>query len=561
MKNSSRIPSFALLLAALSTAGCDAAPPAPAPITSTPPSLEYSLGDKGFATLALNGRSLLGYAWSGDLTMGGWMPKFRKADGTIYTNQDKPLSSQLDRATSTVVQTFSWGKLSCAYSQQGERLMMRFRVSNDTREPMIRPSVHLVELAFPEEPQARTLEAGMWGNGGQPREMHKYPLGSDGRNAPPVILASFSGGVFSFCSDDVKSGAGVSIPFSTNHPTDTMFPCIADFGADILPGQSRSATVSFRFAPVGTAPLETARDVIDSWVQAHPYQLKWSDHRPIGALFLATSQTHPETNPRGWFLNAKDVDVTTEAGLQKWRERLLKFADDSIKVLKDLGAQGMITWDPEGEEFASATYYGDPRLTAQHAPETEYSVDGKSKAIDEYFQKFRAAGLRVGVCLRPQQIVMTGDKPVQSPADDPVQTLRDKLAYAQKRWGCTLFYVDSTVDKKGALDAEVFKKLQEAFPDVLSMPENENLRDYAYSAPLNSFAHHGITSTPASVREVYPQAFSGLLASATPEKFAENHAALVDAVRHGDILIVNGWYGGQHIENVKNIYEEARTAR
>ena len=42
----------------------------------------------------------------------------------------------------------------------------------------------------------------------------------------------------------------------------------------------------------------------------------------------------------------------------------------------DLDAQGMVTWDPEGEEFASATYYGDPRLTSKVAPETDFVGSG-----------------------------------------------------------------------------------------------------------------------------------------------------------------------------------------
>ena len=37
---------------------------------------------------------------------------------------------------------------------------------------------------------------------------------------------------------------------------------------------------------------------------------------------------------------------------QLFETALLKFADNSVQVLKDTGAQGMITWDPEGEEFS-----------------------------------------------------------------------------------------------------------------------------------------------------------------------------------------------------------------
>ena len=133
--------------------------------------------------------------------------------------------------------------------------------------------------------------------------------------------------------------------------------------------------------------------------------------------------------------------------------------------------------------------------------------------MDAFFQKFRDAGLRVGVCVRAQEIRFVEGVPQQSDSPDAAATLKSKIAYARKRWGCTLFYVDSTVKgDNNALDADVFREVASAFPDVLLMPENETLRYFAYSAPLNSFQHHKVTSTPPGARQVYPGAFSVLLA-------------------------------------------------
>ena len=64
-----------------------------------------------------------------------------------------------------------------------------------------------------------------------------------------------------------------------------------------------------------------------------------------------------------------------------------------------------------------------------------------------YFKKFRDSGLRTGVCIRPQQISHTAAKTEQrdvTGADKIVALLYDKIAYANKRWGCTLFYVIPT---------------------------------------------------------------------------------------------------------------------
>ena len=42
---------------------------------------------------------------------------------------------------------------------------------------------------------------------------------------------------------------------------------------------------------------------------------------------------------------------------------------------------------------------------------------------------------------------MVNGKPLQGAANNQhaAGVLKDKLAYAKKRWGCTLFYIDSTV--------------------------------------------------------------------------------------------------------------------
>jgi len=187
----------------------------------------------------------------------------------------------------------------------------------------------------------------------------------------------------------------------------------------------------------------------------------------------------------------------------------------------------------------------------------EFKNNGAKSVIDEYFEKFRAAGLKVGVCIRPQQIAMVDGKPVHQAAEDEhaAQILRERIAYAKQRWGCTLFYVDSTATVSGAINPDVFRAVADAYPDVLLIPENESMRYFAYSAPFNSYMHHKITSTPVGARMVYPKAFSVLMA---PEgDRPEDHDALVTAVRRGDILLFNGWYNGVEAGKIKKLYEEA----
>jgi hypothetical protein len=66
--------------------------------------------------------------------------------------------------------------------------------------------------------------------------------------------------------------------------------------------------------------------------------------------------------------------------------------------------------------------------------------------------------------------------------------------------------------------------------------------------------HHKITSTPVGARLVYPKAFSVLMG---PGNRPEDHAALVSAVRRGDILLFDGWYMTEATYEIKKIYEEA----
>ena len=249
-------------------------------------------------------------------------------------------------------------------------------------------------------------------------------------------------------------------------------------------------------------------DVLERYAKKYPFQVNWKDRRPIGAIFLAGPQINvrEQSAPLEHELPARSTLPMTKAK-QLFETRFLSWPITAFSVLKDTGAQGMITWDPEGEEFIGACYYGDPRLVPTLAPEMEFKNDGAKSVIDEYFEKFRAAGLKVGVCIRPQQIAMIDGKPVHQAAEDEhaVQILRERIAYAKQRWGCTLFYVDSTATAYTWINPDVFKAVADAYPDVLLIPENESMRYFAYSAPLNSYLHHKITSTPVGARLVYPK--------------------------------------------------------
>jgi len=537
--------------------------PIPAVLQSPAPKqgLNFVVGAHGLDSLSFNGQSLLASPESGEL-----QPQksvFRAILDALLPRSSSPVATP-NKPADTVDLSYPWGRIFCAYGKQGDRITMRIEVSNTSSEPLNELSLRLMELNFPSVPKGGTLEAGMFGFGFKGPEWPlnqgpaSIPSVADPRFVVPIVRLDYGTGALNFCSDDL--GCSVDVPDSTNSPARTSYPFVITC-RDIKPGASKTFSVSLRFGPAGSRVQDLSGDVLERYAGKYPFQINWKDHRPIGAIFLAGPQINVASNPRRWTMNFGEIDVTNDKGKAAFRTALLKLADNSVQVLKDTGAQGMITWDPEGEEFIGACYYGNPLLVPTLAPEMEFKNDSAKSAIDEYFEKFRAAGLKVGVCIRPQQIAMVDGQPVHQAAVDEnaVQILRERLAYAKQRWGCTLFYVDSTATISGALNPDVFKAVADAYPDVLLIPENESMRYFAYSAPFNSYMHHNVTSTPVGARMVYPKAFSVLMASEGDR--SEDHDALESAVRRGDILLFNGWYHNKGAEKIKKLYEEAGVAR
>ncbi len=522
--------------------------------------LDFSVGPRGLDSLSFNGQSLLASPENGELrpqksvfraVLDALLP--RSSSGVVTPN----------RKGDTVDLSYPWGRVSCSYGKQGDKITMRIEVLNSGAKQIDELSLRLMELNFPSVPKGGTLEAGMFAFGfkGPEWPLHhgpeSIPSVADARFVVPIVGMDYGTGAVNFCSDDLESSVDVSD--STNSPLETSYPFVVTC-RDIEPHASKTFNVSLRFGPSGSRVQDLSSDVLEGYAKKYPFQVNWKDRRPIGAIFLAGPQINVASNPRRWIVNFGEIDVTNDKGKAAFRAALLKLADNSVQVLKDTGAQGMITWDPEGEEFLAYSYYGDPRLVPTLAPEMEFKNDGAKSVIDEYFEKFRAAGLRTGVCIRPQQIAMIDGKPVHQDTDDDhaTEVLRERIAYAKQRWGCTLFYVDSTttaVIGGRSYYPDVFKAVADAYPDVLLIPENESMRYFAYSAPLNSYMHHRVTSTPVGARMVYPKSFSVLMAPDGDRP--EDHDALLSAVRHGDILLFNGWYSSDGVGKIKKLYEEA----
>jgi hypothetical protein len=506
-------------------------------------------GPDGLASISWHGdeylqSGVLGATWNDSVELRG-------GDGSVVAGDMKQGVLSVDAAAQAVVRRFPWGTLHCAYAASGDQLALELTISNSGERTISALQLQLLELVLP------SAAAEYDGN---------TPMIATNIGSPSVLTLSHAHGVLALVNQDIERGLSFGCPWANDRPASRRFPLWADTGRraalptshptivrPISPGGSDQYHVTLRFGPVGATAGILAGDLLQRFASAHPPTLAWPDRRPIGMLMLSSSVPHHAANPRGWFLNAPEIDTTSEQGRARFAERLMAYADKSVEVLRRMGAQGVIVWDCEGQEFPHATsYIGDPRcLPPEMVP-----------LIDAFFAKFSAAGLKTGLCIRPQRAVLpvygATAMQLEVPVADQQAVLAEKVGYASKRWGCSLYYVDSNVDRRhgaeGAMAAEVFRGLAAAFPAVLLIPEQKTPDYWASCAPYSEL-RGGWTTTPGLARQLYPKAFSVLCVN--DGALASRHGELVAAVARGDVLLFRAWWDDPEQAAVSAIYREA----
>ncbi|MCP9495381.1 MAG: hypothetical protein MSG64_13120 [Pyrinomonadaceae bacterium MAG19_C2-C3] len=504
---------------------------------STPQKATIIIGDKGIQTLTYDGTDLLADG------------EFQVIGATLQTWDGRSVEASMahevvaNRNANRVEWRFAWGTVTCLYRVSAQRVGFEITVANTSKHILRSIIIQPLVVKFPRPPRG-------W--------ITHYPQLSPNVGAPAVNIADYGDGALAFCNDEIGRSLLTGFPGRESLSVRPIWISSANIGwlapmldsfidRPIYPNQTDRYHVSLRFADTDSSLDDLAPDIKQAFVEANPPQLKWRDRRPIAALFLSSSEMNNPRNPRGWF-NDRQADLISPAGQREFHERLLAYADQAVRITKSMNAQGMILWDVEGQEYPHATsYLGDPRSL----PTEMQSV------VDEFFKKFTDAGLHVGVCLRPQRPVRsTYDAGVfQIETPNAETTLSEKIDYAKKRWGCTLFYVDSNGDPNVPFSALIFKRLADKYPDILLVPEHENTNYYAHTAPYQSFFHHGIAATPDAVRDIYPQAFSVIYAA--DGDLDGRRKDLLAAVKRGDILMFNGWFDNPAQSKIKSIYEEA----
>src|SRR6266542_595970 len=213
--------------------------------------LNFVVGAHGLDSLSFNGQSLLVSPESGEL-----QPQksvFRAVLDALRPRSSSQVATP-NKQADTIDLSYPWGRISCAYGKQDDRITMRIEVSISSTEPLNEFSLRLMDLSFPAVPDGGTLEAGMFGYGfkGPEWPLHQYPPSipsvADPRFVVPIVRVDYGTDALNFCSDDVE--CAVDVPSWTNLATGTSYPLVITC-RDIKPDISKAFNVSLRFGPAG----------------------------------------------------------------------------------------------------------------------------------------------------------------------------------------------------------------------------------------------------------------------------------------------------------------------
>ena len=506
--------------------------------------LVVTYGAKGVETLSYAGVKLEDVGANAGDAFHIWHMKTTDLSGNVVSSGpygwgEVNSGENWNSATETETYVFCWGSIAVQFAQSGNTLNMTVTERNNSGSGVVLDGAEIYPFAlhFPADP------AGFSG----------YTQYAITTLEPGVSAADFgSGRVTEVLPDESAAmyggwknvGAQTYAPIMTSTAPDGLATFLPRNDRPLAPGKSLSYLVSLRFTPEGTKA--SVQDAYASFAATYPSRMTWTDKRILGTAYLASSPaggnvTQPggfPTNPRRWF-NDASVNIQTAAGLEDFQVRVLAQAAADVANARAMNGQGVITWDIEGEQYPQSTsYVCSPEQISLIAPEMESRVGLAGSAYygmkldDAYFKTITDAGLKVGVCLRPQvftfgtngnasQVTISGNSAI-------VANLEKKARFANGRWGATIFYVDSTVDSNGGtLDPATFQQLITDMPSYLFIPEESTARYYAYSAPFYSFLFHGTTGTDSSVYGYYPAAFGmNLVNDASPSSLAANEGLL-----------------------------------
>ena len=541
--------------------------------------LQTVFGGNGLTKIVYGENTLMDTSVSSADAFTIWEYRLIAANGSVQGGWGEINSGRSwNPSTNTLTWSYPWGSVQANYIQSGDTLTILLTVTNTDPSLTVEGlNIYPFYLHFPQLPSGFVDP--------------NYPQIQFNTDGPGITGADYGSGMVVMANEDptkpLYTGFSSTGTFSYhaligstyNSGQATFWP---KFTRPVPPRSSDTYRVSFRFAPSGTPVSSVAGDVYNGYRTTWPYLVNWTDRRPIGTIFLSTSGNGDDhhkagfpTNPRRYF-NDASVNVTTSGGLASFQQRVLAAADYDVSSVKGMGGQGMITWDIEGEEYPQETsYVCDPEKLSQLSPEMESLLPDGTKLIDAYFKRFKDAGLKTGVCIRPQSFTTYPDGTAdqvyldaglsnnQQITNAVANNLIRKIGYAKNRWGVSIIYVDSAVNvSRGPLEAAVFRAVLQAYPDILIIPEEHTAGHEAYSASWKQPGSRPTeTRTSDDYKLVYPQSFSAVYIADAPVGTDGNLAQYdqyVQGVKGGDILMFRAFFQDTYYDGqVSKIYASA----
>jgi Concanavalin A-like lectin/glucanases superfamily len=529
-----------------------------------PTGLWYSCGAYGLSSVGWASSASFVNSNTGMVDMYGY-PQFKPPTGPVY-NGDVSFNSITQLGPKQFKYTIDWGYVTATYSDSGNKLYLDLDIRNDSADLLVSLGLRLLSPTFSGAMTKWQHEPGWQGNGGNGAP-NNYPLAAGYKESPALLGFNTPDCVVNVCADIGM----MDVQLYTSGSGDQTTPVFSGYISNVPAGTTKSVRWSFRFYAPGSDMMLKESDIEVAFRTLQPQLLHWTDHRPIAMMFLASSGvTAYPANFNKWIVNGGNVDCSTPGGLTAFQNQVLAMADTAVSITTSHGAQGMILWDIEGQRDGP-TYYGAPELCNEITEgeiESMVTVGGVSMTLAKaYFKKFTDAGLRVGVCIRPSDCHYdpgtTNPKywtNVQAATEaEALADMTTSIQYAIDNWGCSLFYIDSTVTDDPAgmqyIGVDTWKALRATFPNVLLCPENQMMGSYSQTAPLDSYAHTGFTKTQDKVRRVWPGAFMINICNTTI--VPEDEAAIQQGMREGDIYMFNGWYNSPVADKIYELYSGA----
>ena len=188
--------------------------------------LNFAVGNRGLESLSFNGQSFLDSPRSGELRLEKSV--LSAAIDALLSHASSPIPTP-NKQRDAVDLVYPWGRVSCVYGKQGDKMTMRIEISNAGEKEIDELSLRLMDLNFPSVPGGGTLEAGMFGFGFKDTasDLHQYPSvpsAADPQFVVPLVRADYGTGALNFCSDDLECSVGVL--HSTNPAARTTYPFV-----------------------------------------------------------------------------------------------------------------------------------------------------------------------------------------------------------------------------------------------------------------------------------------------------------------------------------------------